>query len=93
MRLIDADKIEGKSYYAYPSIDHYCMSRSVVDVADIDAAETVEAEPVRHGHWINAGHDEWSHYRKCSVCGKTFVNISKTKYCSECGAKMDEVEK
>lgn len=93
MRLIDADKIKEKSYYAYPSIDHICYSRSVVDVTEIDVAETEDAELVRHGHWINAGHDEWSHYRKCSVCGKTFVNISKTKYCSDCGAKMDEVEK
>ena len=56
----------------------------------IENAKTFEAEPVHHGHWISAGHDEGSLYRKCSVCNTMFANIGKTKYCSECGAKMDE---
>lgn len=58
-------------------------------------AKSVDAEPVRHGHW-----DEWDDtmfntvYR-CSVCGEDFVLIDGTpsdnlySYCPNCGAKMD----
>lgn len=86
MRLIDADEIKKKSYYAYPSIDHLCLSSSVVDVSDIDNSPTIEAEPVRHGHWdwyINLKHP------KCSSCKKESKVVSN--YCPACGAKMDEV--
>lgn len=46
------------------------------------AQATVDAEPVRHGHW------EEFH---CSVCGKMGWD-NEDKYCPNCGAKMDEVE-
>lgn len=61
----------------------------------IDYAPSADVELVRHGHW-----EEDVRYRasplgigcliryKCSVCG-TFVD-QKTKYCCNCGAKMDE---
>ena len=64
----------------------------IVTEESILNARTLEAEPVKHGHWINAGHDEWSHYIRCSACGKLFANASKTKYCSDCGARMDGKE-
>lgn len=80
MRCIDADKLMLK-----PVGD----GTYLVTEEAIMNARTFEIEPVRHGHWISAGHDEWSHYRKCSVCNTLFANIGKTRYCSECGAKMD----
>ena len=36
--------------------------------------------PLRHGHWIQAGHDGWSSY----------IHPSDYKFCPYCGAKMDE---
>lgn len=48
----------------------------------------VDAEPVRHGHWIERYGIHDGTYYKCSVCN---YNCSRAKenYCSDCGAKMD----
>lgn len=52
---------------------------------------TVDAEPVRHGHWIECGEPNqdgefelW--FYRCSVCGNASIN---SNYCPNCGAKMD----
>lgn len=44
----------------------------------------IDAEPVVHGHWIQKGFD-----CVCSNCG-SFNGAFGIKYCSDCGAKMDE---
>lgn len=60
------------------------------------AIKEMNAEPVRHGHWI-WNEDEWNH--QCSVCKERF-DYSKTyelfdhgfqmaNYCPCCGARMD----
>lgn len=67
----------------------------------IDEQPTIEAEPVRHGHWI--GYPECLAYEEaycdenivCSCC-KSVWNImdndaERFDYCPACGAKMDEV--
>ena len=59
-------------------------------------AEAVDVEPVRHGHWIYC-RDRYADHKQyqCSVCGKHMWSkekyIKDEKYCSKCGAKMDEV--
>lgn len=81
MRLIDADRLKGYLYENYVMYDH--------TLADIDAQPTVDAEPVRHGHWI--GEYGWV----CSECGYRIANwkfSSEYLYCPNCGAKMDEVK-
>ena len=57
------------------------------DVAQdlLDKAPTVDAEPVRHGHWIPTRHYMYS--TKCSVCGKVWG--TESPHCPSCGAKMD----
>ena len=84
MRLIDADKlmqmIPTEEYNARMAITY---------------APTVDAEPVRHGHWVDMGD-----FEQCSVChGTQLKEIQtyygkatwiKTPYCPNCGAKMDE---
>lgn len=59
-------------------------------------ATTVEAELVRHGHWIWMGEQGDSRYM-CSVC-KSKENVPTCNgeptvwdYCPNCGARMDEV--
>ena len=42
-------------------------------------AHTIEAEPVRHGRWVDG--------IKCNCCGQ--VDTTKPNYCPNCGAKMD----
>lgn len=57
-----------------------------------DEAPTIEAEPVRHGRWVNKGD-----YAVCTECGgrsgTQYDGVEQiplmTKYCSNCGAKMD----
>jgi len=52
----------------------------------------VDAEPVKHGEWkINSD----GYYPYCSVCGTAADQLTKhlTKYCPECGARMDGSKK
>ncbi|MBR3346296.1 MAG: hypothetical protein IKG37_04390 [Solobacterium sp.] len=60
----------------------------------IELIETVDAEPVRHGKWIDEGqyadflpHHAW----RCSECGEHVIDADTPwgRYCSNCGAKMD----
>ena len=73
--------------------DKPCLWRSIVIVAP-----TVDAVPVRHGHWIMNEYDELY----CSVCGdiasldsgeyfyRGNIRFDDSFYCPNCGAKMDE---
>lgn len=89
-RLIDAD--------ALPKYTGYALSANEVAMA-VENAPTVDAEPVRHGHWMeNNGRYGWY----CSQCKKennyaydyneNNVIELQDHYCPNCGAKMDEVE-
>lgn len=51
---------------------------------------TIEAEPVRHGKWHRTfvdGFNRWHFVYDCSECG--IRTETTTKYCPNCGAKMD----
>lgn len=53
----------------------------------LDDAPIVDAAPVKHGHWEDVG----SLSCRCSECG--CKNYRETRFCPNCGAKMDlEVE-
>lgn len=53
---------------------------------------TIDAEPVRHGKWIKS--EIPCEEFVCSECGGACwyydvnKNVSKSKYCQNCGAKM-----
>lgn len=55
-------------------------------------ATTVDAVPVRHGHWIDGGYlgNDNRNYM-CSVCGAGETHTLKVtvRYCWNCGARMD----
>ena len=77
MRLIDADELKADfigNRYGAQAIEYV-----------IDQQLTVDAVPVKHGHWIDVNGDGslW----RCSVCGET--QCCDSNYCGECGAKMD----
>ena len=94
MRLIDADKIvnfevkcsDGKNYILL-QIEH---------LSDIP---TAKAQIVVQGTWIKDVDDEYEFTYICSKCGSnctSSVNIEnntktmyRTKYCPNCGARMD----
>ena len=95
MRLIDADalieKFNEKCDMATVLVDEKTAERfhTFCVLADaVDNAPTIDAEPVRHGHWkITKDGAAW-----CSAC-KRKMNPCQYGYprCAMCGAKMDEV--
>lgn len=52
-------------------------------------APTVDAEPVRHGHWVGID-DEPCEVWECDMCGYIYESDQQWyNYCPNCGAKMD----
>lgn len=84
-RLIDADVLLMDN-----SWDFYDENGNRNDACiAVENAPTVDAEPVRHGHWIEARYPLFT----CSECGATYQDTGYGyNYCPNCGAKMDEVE-
>ena len=73
----------------------------VITKEEIDEMPTVDAVPVRHGKWIPCDKEgyiltetalkdgrRWYGY-KCSECNNIYHGNAFTKYCHNCGAKMD----
>ena len=59
-------------------------------IEKISNTTTLEAEPVRHGKWIDETFKPWGlvhHPYKCDQCGEH--SESDSNYCPNCGAKMD----
>lgn len=66
----------------------------VVDLEDVQNAPAVDAEPVRHGRWINKTEPQYAELEMrfdCSVCHHIFYagGVETFRYCPWCGAKMD----
>lgn len=95
-RLIDADELNELMYHEAFETDSEmqrwdsgCWVRYKMFENNIAKCKPVEAEPIRHAHWIDTK-DRIQH--ECSVC-HIFITGSYGNYCSNCGAKMDkEVE-
>lgn len=105
MRLIDADElleIVEKRYLSAcvqaaqgtrrkgKSI-HYGIAIGMNFVRNvINEQPTIEAEPVRHGRWIDGMPYTGSHWKVCSKCHKSADHpAGGHEYCGHCGAKMD----
>lgn len=90
-RLIDADEL----MELYDGCDGLSVPIAVVR-QNIKDAPTIDAEPVRHGHWIEVSTTKRDRIFKCSVCRNVLdfdgVNAGRgdANYCPNCGAKMDE---
>ena len=87
MRLIDADALIDKAYR------ERVYSRKIF-ARLIESAPTVDTELVKHGRW-EMKPDPFGVFDEipvCSECGCTTVMRKKYKFCSNCGAKMDEDE-
>ena len=58
-------------------------------IPDMSKIPTADIEEVRHGEWIwtENGEEDYEQFWVCSVCKeKSYI---ETKFCSDCGAKMD----
>ena len=85
MRLIDAERIVYSWIIDKDGEEHDGITLQSI----IDKLPTVDAEPVRHGHWEVVDEAEPRRYG-CSVCKK--LSWTEDNYCPNCGCKMDEVE-
>ena len=84
-RLIDADEaleIVRDQGIAHPNAYHLTNYATLI----LREAPTIEAEPVRHGCWIE--HDDGVF--TCSECGN--AESIESYFCRYCGAKMDKEE-
>lgn len=63
-------------------------------VSFIEEQPTADVQKVKHGHWI-LRHVGAGHYWECSVChtNPCIYITENTRYCPNCGAKMDEEER
>lgn len=101
MSPIDADEVREKMLKL---LDHHLMmcnysadsaTQDCIEV--INEAAVVDAEPVVHGRWIKSdflriGANQY----RCSKCWEDewwlyHFSLGDSKYCPNCGAKMDEV--
>lgn len=93
VRLIDAMKTVTKiSKRVTPLIQQGCHQQRVYsEVLQVIAeADTVDAVEVVHGQWDAVFEYEDFQYAHCSVCKKRSEYM--TKFCPNCGAKMDGEE-
>ena len=103
-RLIDANTLNVALRFAESHIIHgesewlkgYVEGLRAAIAATNDCP-TIEAEPVKHGRWINPDNTLYH----CSECGQTcpydisaetpdVVEYWTCNYCLNCGARMDE---
>lgn len=91
MRIVDADRLK-RSFEANTPIAFQDCVPGIHSVIDLEP--TVEAEPVRHGHWIDIDSETYTWAIRCNKCGheRSMMSTQKTypNYCEKCGAKMDE---
>ena len=94
MRMIDADALKlshCKECTLYPD---KCLGDDCDwgSIAHINMMPTVEAEPVKHGHWIMEFENDDGRSLRCSNCLMVFwVGHGRDgNYCPNCGSKMDE---
>ena len=71
--------------------DYYPISANKI-AKKVKELPTVDAVPVRHGHWIVEWETEDTRMLRCSKCRMVF-NVGKGRdgnYCPNCGCRMDE---
>lgn len=103
MRLIDADRSD--EIIVFDKQNELLQCSVVRDYCErqrefLNKFPTIDAEPVRHGHWIAYEDETMICATKfvCSACRESFSSSELTdkefyemmKHCPNCGVKMDE---
>jgi len=87
MRLIDANALH--TIICEDSENNYGASVNIAQVLlYIENAPTIKAEPVRHGQWIPT---VLKGLYRCSACNFEQTSNPNQRFCSYCGADMQEV--
>ena len=86
-RLIDADVLTDDILKSAVMIDDTGIQTGYeIAIELIKRQPTIDAEPVRHGKWIE--YPTADGMNQCSACG--VLRFGESKYCPNCGARMDE---
>lgn len=93
MRLIDRGRVM-IAYLANLGMKDSYKAKCEALFKAIDEAPVVDAEPVRHGRWIDRGDYVTTAYgsldlKICSACNAEVTLDDYDYYCPNCGAKMD----
>ena len=89
-RAIDIDAALDR-YYAEWELQDICSGEEDRDwlMKCINEAPTIEAEPVKHGKWIEKEEGKLC----CTECEYTYKHFNdefpKLKYCPNCGSRME----
>lgn len=89
---------EGCTYYGVKCksvLSENCQIFNVIST--ISVVPVIDAEPVRHGKWMNVCEmlpPEYHDNKRCSVCANFALHdrlgrVRMSCYCPNCGAKMD----
>lgn len=105
MRLIDADKLEKDLMdMAHNELMPDYFRQMCMSMAErVSKEPTIEAEPVRHGYWIECDYKSMEHgfietYVNAGLCcSECRTGFKKSElriklHCPNCGAKMDKEE-
>lgn len=87
-RYVDAEPIEK---FITDGLNNKEKSYGWVGVeilTEVHYTPTVDATPVVHAHWVRT-----RLCNECSRCRGGWIGLPETKFCPDCGAKMDEEEK
>lgn len=94
MRLIDADAlIPQMESDANQMEDPIAIMFAYAAISDIKHAPTVDAKPVRHGHWIKPDDGCVRPFWEKYICSECLCHSGNTAYCPSCGAKMERGER
>ena len=96
MKLINPDEIRFVGAPIAPILARGSVHYEWIAFQDeVNQIPRIEAEPVKHAHWIEHRTSSGNVHNVCSCCGKevSYPYAKKRwKYCIECGARMDEEE-
>lgn len=104
MRLIDADKVHDALLDLYKCANREARRAYSVAIDIVADADTIEAEPARHGWWVEEETvviDGYVGKQRCHPrCSECYFHArldgaeepDKTRYCPNCGVKMDGKE-
>lgn len=97
MRLIDADELKTEINFTVTITgkDNAAEVKRLMELYNkaISNAPTINAEPVKHGEWID--HGTTCQRYECSVCGDQhdwLILPNNINFCPNCGAKMKGTE-
>lgn len=91
MRLVDAEMYCTELYNEmnYPGRSEEFMTAIDVAIADLADAPTVDAVPVRHGHWETNSDRPDSLICSVCKCGFDMWKHDPHNFCPNCGSKMN----